>query len=515
VSFLNHLAQGTGLTYTENGAVTNKSSLDAVVDFFGLAGAMRATPNDAVNLFEKAYCADPQTALRTLFYLRDVRGGQGEREIFRRCMTHLGRIDADAHKEMLKHIAFYGRWDDLLSLWDGTDKFIPRMVMYQINQDLINLNNDQSVSLLAKWMPSANATSKATVKRACQLRAALGWSAGQYRHTLSALRKKIGLLEQDMSANNWDAIDFSKLPSQAHRRHVKAFNRHLPEKYSSYLESVKKGERKINVKALYPYEVYKMAHSEEDYAEAAWTNLPDYTNGTNALVMADVSGSMFQPYNSANPIAVSVSLALYFAERNKGAFHNYFMTFSAQPQLVKVTGKNLAQKIRMIEASQWDQNTNFLAALQAILEAAVRSGSPGDVPKVLYVISDMEFDSAVSYGSYHYETRMIPFTTGWGTTSYRPGTVRVQDRPVAQDTVFNTAKQEYEEAGIPMPHVVFWNVNARQKQAPATIMDGNVSLVSGLSPTIFAHTVEGKSPLELVHSVVDAERYQRIVYEGK
>lgn len=491
-TFLQELQVGTGLTRTENGAVTNKSSLSNVVDFFGLAGAMRNDIPAAMELFRKAYAEDPQTAVRILFYLRDIRGGQGERDLFRAGLHALVRLNHGHLTMVAEHIPFYGRWDDVF--FNGVTEGAAALVRKQLTTDreAYLADPDGPVSLLAKWMPSENTSSKATVALARQLRTELGMTSAEYRRMLSALRARIHLVEQDMSANNWPNIDYSKVPSQAHRKLARAFGRHDPNGYGAYLESVQKGESTINAGTLYPYEVYNMvkpgqSHLNESTANALWENLPDYTNGDDALVMADVSGSMSNS-NGGLPMAVSVSLALYFAERNKGAFAGHFMTFSAEPQLVKVLGNTLSQRMSMIQSAHWEQNTDLSKAFQAILHAALRAG--GDVPKVLYIISDMEFDQATARRSDRY---------GYFGT------------PQPQDTVFAHAKLAFQSVGLQLPHVVFWNVNAHQTQTPVTILDGRVSLVSGCSPSIFGMAVEGKSPLELVQSVVNGERYERIV----
>jgi hypothetical protein len=501
-TFLQNLQRGTNLTTTENGAVTNASSLNAVVDFFGLAGAMRNTPEKAAELFENAYHEDPLTAIRTLFYLRDIRGGQGERDVFRHGLARLRHIDQRTFDQIVEHVPEYGRWDDLFSR-GVIDPRVMTMVKQQLFGDQASRLNGKPVSLLAKWLPSENATSKETKAQAKFIRTQLGFTPRVYRIILSQLRAQIRLLEQDMSRNNWNEIDYGKLPGQAHRRHVKAFQRHTPDRYQSYLDSVQKGEAKINVSNVYPYEIYNMVTKREfEYANVAWENLPDYTTGENALVMADVSGSMSRPYQPNNPIAVSVSLALYFAERNKGAFKDYFMTFSAQPQLVKVTGSNLAERMAHISHAHWEQNTNLLAAFRAILQAA--KTDPENTPKVLYVISDMEFDQAQPMRG-QYKIVQSPV---W------PHSVRqvfVQDPATSQDTLFEIAKAEFSAAGLTLPHVVFWNVQARNMQTPAVANDGNVTLVSGLSPTVFGMAVQGKTPLELVYEVVNSERYGRIV----
>lgn len=507
-TFLSQLAGDTNLTYTENGAVTNISSQDPIVDFFGLAGAMRDTPDKAADLFEKAFRAEPLTAVRTLFYLRDVRGGQGERDVFRRCFTRLGNISPQHALGLLPLIPEYGRWDDLLHVEAITDA--SKIIGRQLMQDLTLAEKGQPVSLLGKWLPSENASSPKTKALAKGLRMRLNMTPAGYRRALSQLRKQIRLLEHDMSGNNWREIEYGKLPGQAHRKHTKAFRRHTPERYQAYLDSVERGEAKINVNTVYPYELYEMINKSyqfenNNYVNVAWNNLPDYTNGNNALVMADVSGSM-----QGRPMAVSVSLALYFAERNKGAFNGYFMTFSGNPKLVKIHGNNLAQRMQNIENSDWGGNTDLLLAFQAILSAA--KSDPVNAPKTLYVISDMEFDAATSaHGGWQMVQQPETYVqTPFGIRVRPGGWTRVHVPGRANDTVFNTARAQFAAAGIPMPHVVFWNVDARQEQAPATVLDGQVSLVSGCSATTFGMVVEGKSPRELVESVVNSERYARI-----
>lgn len=502
-SFLNGLNATLNTTTTENGAVTNKSSLDAVVDFYGLAGAMRERTDAAANLFENAYADDPLTAVRTMFYLRDVRGGQGERDVFKACLNRLRHIDGEAYRYVVHHIPFYGRWDDVLHA--GVTEEALDLIRDQWNADVDALNAGESVSLMAKWLPSVKTSSAATMKLADDLAYKLDLMPVHYRQTLSALRERIRLLEHQMSTNDWQNIDYGKLPSQAHRRHTKAFIRHTPERYGEYLTQVAKGEKKINVKTVYPHEIWQMVNKgETEYANVAWEALPDYTQGNNAIVMADVSQSMTW-YNNARAMAVSVSLALYFAERNTGPFKGYFMTFSSQPQLVRVTGSSVAQRMRIIMNSRVGGSTDLSAAFRAIL-AAGRT-APQDLPKVLYVISDMEFDQACPKTP-SYARLAQPYVDAWGRVTYRTVNVSV---PSPQASVFETAKAEFAQAGLTLPHVVFWNVEARQNQAPALAHDGNVTLVSGLSPTTFSQVVEGKTPRQLVDSVVNGERYKRIV----
>lgn len=485
--FIDALAQNTNGATTENDAATNASSLDAVLDFFALAGAMRSRPADTHMLFAMAYNADPKLAVKVLFYLRDVRGGQGERAVFISCYRELFKFDYTLAVRLLPYIAEYGRWHDIMSVLDLAGKPAITLIAKQLREDFKALEKDDkaSISLLAKWLPSVKTSSKQTRILAQQMANNLGLTPRQYRLKVAKLRKHIGLLEQKMSANQWDGIDFSKLPGQALRKHTKAFKRHVPEKYAEFTDKATKGEVKLNAAALYPYEVLMKLWDEHDAAtaDAMWANLPDYTNGVPGLVIADVSASMTWN-NKARAMATSVSLAMYFAERNKGPFNGYFMTFSTTPSLVKVTGKTLSQRINAVKGADIGGSTNIQKAFEAVLAAAQKAKATQDeLPKVLYIISDMEFDSCT------------------------------QD---ADTTNFEYAKKLFADAGYELPHVVFWNVEARQNQTPATKFDSNVTLISGLSPSVFKHAVQGLSPVESMLEVLGNERYKALekAFEG-
>jgi len=468
MSFLEELQKQTNTTFTANGAKTNKSSLNDCLDFFVLAGAMRERGEEAAILFSKAFLSDKLTAIRTLFYLRDIRGGQGERTLFRICMTALEKLDRSVWEKVIKFVPEYGRWDDLFNM-GSIDKFLALVIQNQLSEDEKSMNDEKPVSLLAKWMPSENTSSKVTQKKAEKLAKLLKLKPSQYRRKVVALRKYIKLLEQKMSAGEWSAIEYDKLPSQAFRKHVKAFKRNDEKRYTEFLEAVNKGEKKVNTQTLFTYEVFDTIQHDETAANAMWLNLPNYVEH-DALVVADVSGSM-----SGRPMSISVSLALYFAERNKGLMAGYFMTFSNNPQLVKITGRNLAERLKMIENTEWGGSTNMEAVFDTILKAAIDSGNK-DIPKVVYIISDMEFN-CVSH---------------------------------ANESVFENAKRKFQEKDLALPHVVFWNVNAMQNQTPATKFDNNVTLISGSSQSTFRYAVEGKTPLESMNDILNSDRYAQI-----
>lgn len=485
MSFLDELEKDNNKVLTENGAITNRSTLDPLLDYFSLAGAMRNDPASAHKLFKKAFAADKLNAIKCLFYLRDVRGGQGERAVFYETLKNL---DEDTAIKIIKYIPEYGRYDDFEHL-QWTPRVLKALAAYikeQLVADERSMAEKESVTLLAKWLPSENAGTQSR-KLARKLYKALKFSPEFYRTRTVALRNYYdNFLEHLMSENRWSEIDYAKLPSQAHKKHIKAFKRHDEARYNAYLESVKKGEAKINAGTLMTYEIYDMVDRGEnvDAADALWNALPDYTQGKSALCVVDTSGSMeglswIGIRRTVAPMSVGLSLALYFAERNKGAFHNYFMTFSDRSDLVKISGETLEDKFDSMKHIDVGGSTNIQAAFDSILRAAVAAKAPADeVPAVLYIMSDMEFNVC---------------TRG------------------NQETNFEAAKRKFNEAGYELPHVVFWNLEARHGgQAPATKHDKNVTMISGFNQSTFRYIVEGKSPLESMMEVLGSERYAQI-----
>ncbi len=471
MSFLDELEKGLNKTArTANGAISNKTTLDPLLDFFSNAGAMRGKEKEAIKLFDKAYASEPLNAIKTLFYLRDIRGGQGERSVFR---AILETLDEDTVTSIAKYIPEYGRWDEI-----PFNEATLRALKAQFEEDEAEMKKDKAVSLLAKWLPSVNTSSKETRAKASVVVKAWGLKPSQYRKRLSALRKHISLLEQKMSAREWAAIQYDKLPSQAHRKHVKAFKRHDEEGYETYLGKVEKGEAKINSGTLFTYEIYDLVQNDWNgdktrTADALWNALPDYTSGKNALVLADVSGSM-----TGRPMSVSTSLAVYFAERNEGPFKGKYMTFTDIPELISVSGKNISEKLNYVQHHGVGYNTNLQAAFDAILSAAVSANaSQEELPQTLYIVSDMQFDAQMSNTS---------------------------------ETNFDTAQRKFKEAGYELPHVVFWNVNSFGKDAPATKYDNRVTLISGLNQSTFQYAVNGKTPIESMLDILNSDRYAQI-----
>jgi len=507
-TFLNEIQKTQNLTVTENGAIAYTSSLNGLIDYFGQAGGLRFQDEaKAISLFEKAFAEDPISATRLLFYFRDVRGGQGERKHFRTVLKHLANKKPELVREVLNLIPEYGRWDDLFILL-GTqlDEDVVSLICAQLEKDI----NSEKPSLLAKWMPSVNTSSKASRDLAWRFIREMDITPRVYRKALAKMRAKLNIVERDMCARNWDGINYEYVPSRANLIYNGAFIRHDEARRRSYLGAVQKGEAKTNASVLYPHEIvgkilangygwngsfyggHQQSADEELHLDNLWKNLPDFTGGKseNALVVADVSGSM-----AGQPLHVSVALAMYYAERNTGPFKNKFITFSRHPRLQDVVGLDVASKVRNLSQADWDGNTDIEAVFDMILRAA-KTCDPEDVPTRLYIVSDMQFDAAV--GRYT-----------WGQKADSN----------SNKGLMQSIKAKYDAAGVRMPQLVFWNVRVSSaNNVPMTVDDAGWLMVSGYSPSILKYIMalpDGPQvdnfTLKLISDVVHSRRYSPIL----
>lgn len=489
-AFVNAMRQENNKTYTENGALAMKSTNSSLVDLFGTIGALRSrSDSDIERLFGAAFEEDDLLATRMSFYARNVRGGLGERRTARVVWRYMAKAHPEIVRKNLQYIPVFGRWDDLYCLLDTpVEKDMWELVSAQFMADLKDMAAGKSVSLLSKWLKNTNSKNETYASWGKRTARALHMSDKVYRKNRAALNDYIGVVEVAMSKGDFSRITYSTVTSRAMMIYRNAFSRQDNERFSEYLESLSKGETKINSSTLYPYDIMEKYNLQENWGrngnlltcsrfdpvlEEQWKALPNFVEGeNNVLIMADTSGSM-----TGRPLATSVGLALYFAERNKGAFANTFMTFSNHPKFVTVKGDTLKNKISSVEAIV--ANTNIEAAFQLILDTSVENNVPAeDMPKALVIISDMEFDSA----------------TRWN------------------DTYYNNFVRMYHEAGYEVPNIIFWNVNSRHDVFHVACDKKGVQLASGSSTSTFKTIMAniGKTPYQAMIEVLNGEEYSMI-----
>ncbi len=496
---LQYLKQEANKTLTENCAVTYASTLSDCLDLFATVGALRrADENEIISRFIRAYTENKDIAMKLLFFARDIRGGLGERRVFRVILKWLALNDPTSIRKNLSYIAEYGRFDDLMVLFDTPlEMDILELIEQQLEYDIKGMEKGWKVSLLGKWLPSVNASSRETKMQGKRIARFLDLDDGDYRKLLTKLRAYIRIIENNLRERDY-TFDYSKQPSKAMFKYRHAFLRNDGERYREFLNKVNTGEVKLNASTLAPYELVdpwlnywgyndgsflkSMTEDEKKSLNATWEALPDFATDENTLAVVDTSGSMYfvsKPF----PASVALSLGIYFAEHNKGAFKNHFIEFSSEPELIEIKGNNFVEKLQYITSFCKVADTNIEKVFDLILDAAVKNNVPqSELPAKLVIISDMEFNQCVRG---------------------------------AEMTNFENAKRKFAYAGYKLPEIVFWNVNSRNRQQPVTKNEQGVLLVSGCTPRLFSMVANGSvsasTPYEFMLEVLMGERYEKIV----
>ena len=475
-TFKNASANTPTITLTENGMETYATSLNDCVDLFFTAGALRG--GDIIPLFERAWQEDRVIASKLALWLRDIRGGAGERKLYRDILNYIEVANPEFIDTFLDATPEIGRWDDLLVL--KTDK--AKAHAFELIQSALQAGD----GLCAKWMPRKG-------DKAVELRKFLHWTPKQYRKTLVNLTN---VVETKMCAKDWDNIDFNRVPSLASARYQSAFKRNAPVKYAKYNAALAKndGSAKVNAGAVYPYDVLKPLIQSNGYnhwsranasenentevIKAQWEALPNYIGDDLILPMVDVSGSMYVGAGGSGTLTamdVAVSLGLYLADKNTGPYKDMFLTFSASPK-IEVLGGDIIAKVSQMMDSNWGMSTNLEAAFTQILQVATKNKvAEEDMPKYLLILSDMQFDRCVKFGNH----------------------------------AFTMIQKQYEKAGYELPKIVFWNIAARTGQSPVTFDQNGTALVSGFSPAIMKSILAAKNfnPQSIMLEALSDPRY--------
>jgi hypothetical protein len=482
-------------TTTTNGMIAYQNTSNSCVDLFFAIGASRG--KNIIPQFAAAYAENPEYAIRIALWARDIRGGAGERQLFRNILQYLEQNDKTITKRVIDKIPEIGRFDDVLAFKTVELK----MHSFELIKQALESKN----GLCAKWLPRIqsinkyikpdqhklsfnekfnllNENQKVKFHFARDLCKYLNMNHETYRKTLASLTS---VVETAMSANEWDSINFNHVPSLAATRYKKAFDRHTP-KYAEYVEALANGDAKVNASAVYPYDVLKTLYNssytetEKNHIVAQWNALPNYVGDAAILPMVDVSGSMTCPTGNNKNLTclqIAISLGLYLSSKNSGAFADMFLTFHSTPELLLLTG-DIVQRYNQMENAAWGMNTNIQLAFEKVLKVATEgSVTNSEMPKYMLILSDMQFDSATRHSS----------------------------------TAFTMIAEKYELAGYQLPKIVFWNLNAHDN-VPVKFDKSGVALVSGFSPAIMKSILSADeanfTPVGIMESVILNERYE-------
>jgi hypothetical protein len=498
--FMSGLEDETNVSFTENGAKGYATTKHDLLDFSFNASSMRTADESKIRVaWNKAATEDPELAYKFLFMLRDIRGGMGERRIFRILLKYLADYDTDNMKKFLQYVPEYGRWDDLFCLF-GTklENDMIGLVQKEFEREKAACTlGKKEIFSLAKWLPSENASSQVTIATARKFIKAFDMQPKTYRKWLSMLREASNITERDLSLKELDKIVYSAVPSHAMKTYTNTFKEKDGDRFQAYIDSVEAGKTKINAGAIYPHEIYaKCEYASDqitkDVCDAQWKALPyDEKNLSSTLVVVDGSGSMCSPANgsSIQNVDISRALGLFFGQHCKASFKNTFITFSEKPEMVKCDGRNLYDNTRIINSYDDCSNTDIEAVFDLILKTATDGKlKQNELPSTVLIISDMEFDMAHNVHSF--------FDSAEKTDD---------------DTLFETIGKKFKAAGYKLPKLVFWNLGSRIQTIPMTTNKNGVILLSGYSQNLIKMVMNQETdPYKALVSMLNGERYKPI-----
>lgn len=482
MSFMDNLIEQNRTTTTTNGDLAYSTTLNANLDFFGSAGSIPLNKKyyspEFMNLFVDAYFEDSETALKNALYYRDIRGGLGRREGFRKILTYLAGKNVEDFKRLVVLTAMYGRYDDLTMIaWDlpnEAQSFVVEFISTVFKEDMANLKSG-NVTLLGKWLPSANTKVKNTRKLGLFWASRLGLSEREYRKALSQLRAQINIIETKLTNRDY-SFDYSKIPSRAMMKYTQAFIRNDEARYNEFKNQITSNPSIVakKVAQLYPYEIIRKLRSDLTMAEALWKAYPQDKFDGNIIVVRDGSGSMRgRCYAEVEPIEIADSMAIYTAERLTGSFKDKFITFSARPELVDLSkAKTLKEKYDSLWRHNEVANTNMDATMKLIYDSSLDLPVEEQLDTIL-IISDMQFDYGVSNCS---------------------------------KSVMDSWKDKFIEAGLKWPEIVYWNVNQSDITFPTSKYD-NVKLVSGFSKAVLEDVMTNETTSATEYMMKVLSRY--------
>lgn len=499
-------------SYTDNGAITYASSGSYCLNLFYIApamqnrlggrasknawysGALTNLENDTIIEFQKlvkdAWQENSELTLKILLWMRDCRGGAGSRQAFRVAVaTLLDDMNDDCVNLIANALPNIGRYDDLVYLLshlhycNEKDGYAFCVIVNVLIEALSGNYGEYQQHLAAKWTPRKGFVNKVIGR-------SLGFT--NPKDFRKFLVQHTNVPESLMCKKQWDEIEYSKVPSLCMARNRKVFGKHDAERFNSFIQSCLKGESKINANAAFPHDILRtmvsgnMGHDEQSAIVAQWNALNEMNDNVGVLPVVDVSASMTTECSgSLSALHVAISMGLYFATKKSknNPFYDRFVTFSGEPEVVKLQGNNIVEKYYSMGAANWEMNTNIQKVFDKMLEFAKFSDlAPQYMPKMLLILSDMEFDDCVS-----------------GSTNYEE------------------AKKKWRQAGYELPIIVFWNLMGRSGNVPVRKKDKNVALLSGYSPAVIKSLLRGSfedlTSEKIMLDTVNNARYDLSLYQ--
>ncbi|XP_059650874.1 uncharacterized protein LOC132297076 [Cornus florida] len=439
--------------------------------------------------------------------------------------------------------------------------------------DIQRLNNGMinKISLAAKWCPSIDSSfDKSTL--ICESIAKRVFPREEYeeyrgieeahylyrvrdrlrKEVLVPLHKALELPEVYMSEKHWDTLPYKRVASVAMKNYKNIFLHRDNKRFKEYLQDVKTGKAKISAGALLPHEIIASLKDQDGgkVAELQWArmveDLAEKGKLRNCIAVCDVSGSM-----EGKPMEVCVALGLLISELSEDPWKGKVISFSENPQLHRIKGDSLEEKINFVKQMDWGGNTDFQKVFDRILKVAVKGKlSDEQMIEKIFVFSDMEFDQASNhhsgygYSGSEYLSYSASYSEGSESASYSEGSEsgsyssddldseieknrrhqrrstlienkKKKARPKGWETDYEVIQRKFREKGFnKVPEIVFWNLR-HSSATPVTAKQSGVALVSGFSKnmvTMFLEEDDGVvNPEAVMEKAISGELYQKLL----
>jgi len=444
---------------------------------------------------------DPYKTIAIIFNCRDRKNGKKEKKISNYAIKWLKNNNWIKTYEgnIYNYINKYGCWKDILTKkYIDIDGIEIKLIAEELIKDKKKLNNGEKVSICAKWAPSENRkydkrnfitekiariiyeklennnelTDDISIKYNNKLK------EFYRKEYITPLRNKINIIEKKMCNNDWDKIEYEKVPGVASKKFKNAFMKHDKERYDEYLKNVMSGNSKINVTGILPHELvnYYLLNPTleiDNTIESQWKTILQDMKSTelfnNLISVVDVSGSMFSAKNGSIPAQVAIALGLLISNCTTGSFKNKVITFHHIPTFHEINGETLKEQVESIRNADWGYNTNFESIADLIINYGIDNNlNDSDMPKKLVILSDMQFDEAVkNYNEYN---------------EYNEYSEDNDINNNKLELLYNTFSNNFINNNYVVPKLIYWNLNSdNTKSFPVDSKVENTAIISGFS----------------------------------
>ena len=463
---------------TENGATALATTGSILVDQFGKAGNFRGRPIDAVFYdMDKLWEENPQSALRFPFYLRlitrktridkgvkteKVQKGQGARdEAFKRLLW-LARFHKDEFARNIAILPIVGSWKDMWSLLyyditEGTHAIDENLIFSLLK---LGLENELHVDLVKKFMPRIKSSSKCNTEWTLNM----NMFAKRFAKYLRVPYTKYNKLKASGTAHDfqklicngkYEELDWNKIPGRAlsllaSGNFLKRHN--LVNSYQDWID-----KQDVAPFAGYPCELYKRFRNMSSLSYTLSKTIDKQFDGLvkkaeadgkvteNVLVGLDTSGSMMTQIKGLSNyycLDMAVSLALFFAKLNKGAFHNKVMMFDNVSTPFDLPSESFTTNVKALPHVGCG-GTNFQSIIDELVKIRVQNPQIPleEYPKTILVVSDMQFN---------------PISRNWGWTS-----IPITEKATNAEYSRNKLKEVFPSEFVDSMKFVWWDCAGR------------------------------------------------------